>query len=198
MHHPSRFRASIVPVLGFVLLGGCFLKKQNSPSEEYVNRITERVSTKGLVEQEVDLDADGTTDILNYYRPRADAPRLLVRKELDLNHDGKYDVITFFDDDGNLSREEMDSDYDGRFDWTDHYKRGVRVMSEYDTDYDGVPNMFKYYIQDDDGAVYLDRKERDEDGDGKIDVWERFSKDGEVIRTGRDTDGDGKVDERLE
>ena len=92
----------------------------------------------------------------------------------------------------------MDSDYDGAMDWTDHYKRGVRVMSEYDTDYDGKPNVFKYYIEGDDGRMYLDRKERDEDGDGKIDVWERFSREGEVVRTGRDTDGDGKVDEREE
>ena len=35
-------------------------------------------------------------------------------------------------------------------------------------------------------------------GDGKIDVWERFSPQGDVIRTGRDTNGDGKVDEREE
>ena len=90
------------------------------------------------------------------------------------------------------------SDYDGAFDWTDHYQKGVRVMSEYDTDSDTKPNVFKYYIRSEDGSMHLDRKERDEDGDGKIDVWERFSLTGEVIRTGRDTDGDGKVDVREE
>ena len=49
-----------------------------------------------------------------------------------------------------------------------------------------------------DGVARLDRKERDSDGDGKVDVWERFNDQGEVVRTGRDTDGDGKMDVREE
>jgi len=179
-----------------LLLAGCASRTQ-SGTDAYVNRVKERVQN-GLVEQDVDLDSDGNADIKNFYRERSDAPRLLMRKELDLNRDGRIDVVSYFDDDGELKREDMDSDYDGSMDWTDHYKRGVRVMSEYDTDFDGKPNVFKYYIQGDDDRMYLDRKERDEDGDGKIDVWERFSRAGEVVRTGRDTDGDGKVDEREE
>ena len=135
-------------------------------------------------------------DIKNYYRERSDAPRLLVRKEMDLNRDGKTDVISLFDPDGMLEREELDADYDGRFDWIDHYQKGERVMSEYDTDSDGRPNVFKYYIKGSDGLVHLDRKERDEDGDGAIDVWEKFSQAGEVTRTARDTDGDGRMDVR--
>ncbi len=182
-------------LLGVVACGG----KRNDPtSDAYTSKVSEKLNdTTGLVEQTVDLDANGTVEIKNFYRERAEASRLLVRKELDMNRDGRFDVISFFDDDGELIREEMDSDYDGAFDWTDHYQEGVRVMSEYDTDGDGAPNVFKYYIRNDDGVVVLDRKERDEDGDGKIDVWERF-KNGEVVRTGRDTDGDGRMDEREE
>jgi hypothetical protein len=188
-------------VVGAAVLGtvGCGAKRPYRTSEQFVNPVTERrVSDQNLVAQDVDLDADGETDISNYYRERSDAPRLLVRKELDLNRDGKIDVVSFLNAEGDLEREEMDSDYDGQFDWTDHYQKGVRVMSEYDTDADGRPNVFKYYIRGDDGTMRLDRKERDEDGDGKTDVWERFSASGEVIRTGRDTDGDGKVDVREE
>ena len=184
------------PLLGG--LGACGKKPAESQAESRNEPITERPTEEGLVQQDVDLDSDGQRDIQNFYRERADAPRLLVRKELDLNHDGKIDVVSFLDPDGQLEREEMDSDYDGRFDWVDHYQKGVRVMSEYDTDYDGRPNVFKYYIRGEDGLVHLDRKERDEDGDGKIDVWERFAPNGDVIRTGRDTDGDGKVDVREE
>ena len=185
-------------VLAAALLAGCG-KNKTSASEAYTSKITERTDdTSGLVEQSVDLDADGTLEIKNFFRERADAPRLLVRKELDMNRDGRFDVISFFDDEGDLTREEMDSDYDGGFDWTDHYQDGVRVMSEYDTDNDGTPNVFKYFIRAEDGVVYLDRKERDEDGDGKIDVWERFNTAGEVVRTGRDTDGDGRMDVREE
>lgn len=160
--------------------------------------ITERPAEAGLVESMIDLDGDGKPEIRNFFRERADAPRLLVRKEVDMNRDGKTDVISYFTDDGALDREEMDSDYDGFFDWTDHYQKGVRVMSEYDSDNDGRPNVFKYFTRGDDGTVHLDRKERDEDGDGKIDVWERYDASGNVIRMGRDTDGDGKVDIREE
>lgn len=192
--------AFLVPLALFTpALSGCPKKGPGAADGAYVNRVTERqVPEEGLLGQDIDLDADGAPDIKNYYRERSDAPRLLVRKELDLNRDGKIDVISFFDADGNLEREEMDSDYDGAFDWTDHYQKGVRVMSEYDTDSDTKPNVFKYYIRSEDGSMHLDRKERDEDGDGKIDVWERFSLDGQVVRTGRDTDGDGKVDVREE
>ncbi len=185
--------------IALVAMVACGGKRSNSTSGAYASKVSEAMNdTTGLMEQSVDLDADGTVEIKNFFRERAEAPRLLVRKELDMNRDGRFDVISFFDDDGELTREEMDSDYDGAFDWTDHYQDGVRVMSEYDTDADGAPNVFKYYVRNDDGVVVLDRKERDEDGDGKIDVWERFNDSGEVIRTGRDTDGDGRMDVREE
>ncbi|MEN0066272.1 MAG: hypothetical protein AAGA48_29305 [Myxococcota bacterium] len=183
----------------FMLAWGC-PKQGPKDIESFDNRVHERVTDaeQGLIEQKVDIDEDGVADIRNHFRERPGAPRLLMKKELDLNVDGRFDVVSVFDEDGQLVREEMDSDYDGRFDWTDHYKAGMRVMSEYDTDNDGRANVFKYYVPDEDGNPRLDRKERDEDGDGRIDVWERFSADGQVVRTGRDTDGDGKVDERLE
>ena len=188
-----------VLALGALGTGGCRKDPYKGSESAYTKRVTKRnVPEEGLVAQDVDLDADGAPDIKNYYRERSDAPPLLVRKEMDLNRDGKVDVISFLNPDGDLDREEMDSDYDGQFDWTDHYQKGVRVMSEYDTDADGRSNVFKYYIRGDDGTMRLERKERDEDGDGKIDVWERFSASGEVIRTGRDTDGDGRVDVRDE
>lgn len=170
-------------------------------SSETVNegRIREKaMPEEGLVRQSIDLNRDGTPEIYNFFRERADGPRLLVRKELDLNRDGDIDIISWFDEQGLLEREQMDSDYDGKLDWTDHYKGGLRVMSEYDTDYDGKPNVYKYYSIGEDKVARLDRKERDSDGDGQIDVWERFNADGEVVRTGRDTDGDGKMDIREE
>ncbi|MCB9669321.1 MAG: hypothetical protein H6736_01235 [Alphaproteobacteria bacterium] len=181
------------------LMGGC---KANKPEElestrDMKQQILEREDPEsGLVLQEVDLDVDGQVDVYNYYRKRSN-DRLLVRKEVDLNDDGKVDLISFFDDEGRLKKEQMDSDYDGHFDWTDHYQEGKRVMSEYDTETDGRPNVFKYYDSSS-GTSVLSRKERDTDGDGKIDVWERFDKDGNVIRTGQDTDGDGKMDTRSE
>jgi hypothetical protein len=187
-----------------LLVAGC--GKKNSPSaaggeaDPFATKVREKeMSESGLVRQSIDLDADDQAEIFNFYRERADAPRLLVKKEIDLNRDGRVDVISYFDGEGRLEKEEMDGDYDGVFDWTDHYQDGFRVMSEYDTDFDGVANVWKYYIRNDDGSQpRLDRKERDTDGDGQVDVWERFNASGEVIRTGRDTDGDGKMDVREE
>ncbi len=195
-------RASTAIALTALLLAtGCGAKNASTQNGEemYESKVREKVlGSEGLVRQAIDFDGDQKPEIYNFFRERADAPRLLIRKELDLNRDGKMDVLSWFDDDGNLEKEEMDGDYDGNFDWTDHYQSGVRVMSEYDTDNDGRPNVFKYYDVGEDGIARIDRKERDTDGDGNIDVWERFNADGEVIRTGRDTDGDGKMDVREE
>lgn len=207
MRKPRSFTSFACAIAAFTLIGatsGC-KKKTDAPQpaaaesapQEWQSQVTEtELKDSKLVLQEVDLDADGTPEIKNYFRPRTD-DRVLVKKEIDLNRDGSIDLISYFDDDGNLKKEEMDSDYDGRFDWTDHYRDGRRVMSEYDTETDGIPNVFKYY-ETDNGKTHLARKERDTDGDGKIDVWERFDPSGKVIRTGRDLDGDGKMDERSE
>lgn len=185
--------------LAGVLMSACGTARSSSATDAPSYRISERVlSEDDLLLQEIDLDADGTPETLNYFRQRRDAARLLVRKEIDLNRDGRVDVVSYFDTDGQLEKEEMDSDYDGQFDWTDHYQDGLRVMSEWDSDFDGRPNIFKYYVRDEAGRVSLDRKERDSDGDGRIDVWERFSPTGEVIRFGQDTDGDGEIDLRDE
>ncbi len=174
-------------------------KKSVDGAKAYDTPITEKpLPEEGLVLQEIDLDGDEMPEIFNYLRERTDAPRLLVRKEMDLNRDGKVDVISWFDETGRLEREEMDGDHDGTIDHVDHYQDGKRVMSQYDTDYDGVANVHKYYVRTEEGSMLLDRKERDTDGDGHIDVWERFDPKGEVIRTGRDTDGDGKMDVREE
>jgi hypothetical protein len=183
-----------------VALTACAKKAETGASQLPPTQVAEKMapdpSDVGLILQEIDLDRDNNPEIFNYLKEREGAPRLLVRKEMDLNRDGRVDVRSFFDDSGRLVREEMDSDYDKAFDHTDIYQDGVRVMSEYDTDADGAANVHKYYVRNEQGVPVLDRKERDEDGDGKIDVWERFDATGQVVRTARDTDGDGKMDER--
>lgn len=145
----------------------------------------------GLVQVQVDLNADGKPDVWNYYRERADAPRLLMRKETDLNRDTKIDVRTTFDDAGLRVQEDMDGDFDGRADWVDHYITGKRTYSEADTNFDGTFDTFRYYE-----AGKCRRKERDTNGDGRIDLWEYLDESGAVVKTGKDLDGDGKMDVR--
>ena len=47
-------------------------------------------------------------------------------------------------------------------------------------------------------SYYVTRKERDTNGDGRIDVWERYDDQGNVLKAGRDLgpEYDGSVDER--
>lgn len=192
-----RSAALLAPVL--LLTIGC-PKKKDAASEEGIERnVTEKALPEdGMLLQEVDLNGDGQADIFNYLRERTGASRLLLEKRVDLNLDGTVDVISYFDESGALEREEMDSDFDGRLDWTDHYQGGKRVASQMDTDFDGRPNIYFYYTSGPNGVPLIERKERDTNGDGNIDYWERFDDKGNVVKTARDTDGDGKMDVRDE
>lgn len=160
--------------------------------------VEEKTIAEGLVVQEIDLDGNGKVDVRNTWRPREGGDRALVRKETDLDLDGRFDLVSLYGDDGRLVREEMDSDFDGTLDWTDHYKEGQRVFAEMDSNFDGRKDVFFYYLATDGAAPKLDRKERDTNGDGRVDLWERFDAQGNVTRTARDTDGDGRMDERTE
>ena len=199
MIRPSFLCASTVAAA--LLLAGCG-KKAAGPglSEQRLRQhITEKeLPDEGLVLVEVDTNRNGSPDVFNYYRERADAPRLLVKKEVDLNGDGQVDVISYFDGEGALEKEETDEDFDNRFDKTDYYREGRRVMQEIDTDHDSRPNIFKYYAKSDAGGMRITHEERDEDGNGLIDFWMRFDVNGSVVKTGRDTNGDGKMDVREE
>ena len=162
---------------------------------------SERPAEQGLTLVEIDLNNDGNVDVFNYYRERAQAERLLVRKEMDLNRDARIDIVSYYSDLGGLIREEMDGDFDGKVDWIDHYQETTaegfsesttsRAMTEVDTDYDGQMDVFKYV---ENGR--LARKERDTDGNGRVDQWEVFDEQGTVTHVGRDTDGDGQMDVR--
>jgi hypothetical protein len=188
---PSLSVAGMLACLG--LLTGCPKTGSADAASAAVtpgaSQLTTSTTADGLVEVKVDLDHDGKPEITNYFKERADGPRLLVRKETDLNRDGKVDVRTQYDESGRRKLEEMDGDFDGRSDWADHYIDGKRTYSEVDTNFDGTYDLYKYY---EGGKVR--RKERDTNGDGKIDVWEYLDEAGKVIKTGRDTNGDGKMD----
>lgn len=184
-----------LPLLLLPLFAGCPRDRGDGASVRDNPRrlITETPSDDGLVRQEVDLDGNGTPEVINYQRPRTGTAPLIVRKEMDLNRDGNIDARSFFDEDAKLVREEFDGDFDGTFDIVDHYQDGRRVLNEVDTDYDGQTNIWSYYDSDS-----ISRQERDDNGDGLVDYWLRFDDEGNVIRTARDLDGDGKMDVRDE
>ena len=197
-------RKSVFTITALVLVGAC--KKnpttdlETESEKKYIPAIVEKVLPDGLTLEEVDLNSDGQADIFNRWRERSNAARLLVRKETDLNMDGRIDVRTDYDvATGILEMETMDGDFDGQMDMWDYYQDTdgdgdpERVKSEFDTDYDQRPNVFVYYR---DGKIT--RKERDTNGDGAIDAWEKYDENGNVEKSGRDIgpDFDGSVDER--
>lgn len=189
-------------LLSTVLLSsGCSGNKSSEDilraANPYRDSVRERALPDGVILEEVDLNNDGQPEVFNYYRVRSDGARVLVRKDTDLNRDGQIDARSEYDDNGLLVLEMFDGDFDGQFDIWDHYQdvsgTGVptRVLTEVDTTYDGRPNIFITYR---DGQVV--RKERDTNGDGRIDHWEKFDSEGRVVRSGRDTNYDGTVDQR--
>lgn len=191
---------TIVPLLAALLLVGACKKKPVDPvaaANPYRDAYAERVLPDGLVLVEVDLNADGKPEVFNYYREREGAERLLVRKDTDLNRDGRVDVRSWYTDTGLLEMEEFDGDFDGQYDIWDYYQdvdgsgKAVRVANHRDMTYDGKPDVFVYFR---DGLIV--RKERDTNGDGIIDHWEKFDSEGKVIKSGRDANYDGSVDER--
>jgi len=182
-----------------LLAAGCGAKKSSKNlDDEVTGRVFEENLEDGTIRQEIDLDGDGTINIVNVYRPTDSVGRLPIAKKVDLNLDGRMDVFTEFTPEGGMKVERIDTDFNGKVDWIDFYQDGSRVKAEIDSNFDGEMDIFCYYRRMPDGTTTIERKERDTSGDGQIDMWERFDEQGQVIRTGRDTNGDGEMDERTE
>jgi len=71
------------------------------------------------------------------------------------------------------------------------------IVTEYDLTHDGKTNVWKFVLRDAAGKETLLRKEKDLNGDGKVDTWEKYAPDGTTIRIVHDLDFDGKADETL-
>jgi hypothetical protein len=71
------------------------------------------------------------------------------------------------------------------------------IVAEYDLAHDGKPDLWKYSVRDPTGREILVRKEKDLNGDGKVDTWELYEPDGSLSRVVHDLDFDGKPDVAL-
>jgi hypothetical protein len=90
--------------------------------------------------------------------------------ELDRNADGKVDYRVYYDGNGRVSREELDFNYDGRMDTFYYYVGGVLQREEVDTDNNGRIDLWVYLLE----GTFVQRYERDIDGDGKPDLVRNF------------------------
>jgi hypothetical protein len=66
-------------------------------------------------------------------------------------------------------------------------------LTAFDLDRSGRPNLWRYSIVED-GKERVVRKERDLNGDGRVDMWEAYDKDGNLVKQVFDLDFDGKPD----
>jgi hypothetical protein len=71
------------------------------------------------------------------------------------------------------------------------------TVTALDLSHRGRPDVWKYTRKDASGKELLLRKEKDLNGDGKIDTWERYEADGALSRVVYDLDFDGKPDVTL-
>ena len=67
-------------------------------------------------------------------------------------------------------------------------------VTAYSLAHPGKPDAWAYTLPDAAGNDVLVRKEKDLNGDGKIDVWELYAPDGSLSRAAYDLDFDGRPD----
>ncbi len=75
--------------------------------------------------------------------------------------------------------------------------RPDEVLTEYDLTHDGKPDVWKFSVKDAAGKETLLRKQKDLNGDGRLDSWEKYAPDGTLAQAVYDLDFDGKPDETL-
>ena len=90
--------------------------------------------------------------------------------ELDRNGDGRIDYRVIYDANGKVSQEQLDFKGTGRMDTFYYYKDGVLDRVEIDSTGTGKIDIWVYLID----GKYVQRYERDTDGDGKPDVVRKF------------------------
>jgi len=71
---------------------------------------------------------------------------------------------------------------------------GDETMSAFDLNQSGKPNLWKYTRRGADGKEVVVRRERDLNGDGRVDVWEYYDDAGNLEKQVVDLDFDGKAD----
>lgn len=147
----------------------------------------------GTWTQEFDVDGDGRVDVTKVLEeyPDPEDPSVtktrLVKKLVDVNYDGKVDFTRNYNSEGVVVTEEVDLNLDGVADVV-NYLDNKRVVKKEIIDAERNVTETRYY-----GDGEIQRVERDENKDGKIDYWE-FYEQGVLDRIGRDVNGDGRAD----
>ena len=149
-------------------------------------RRNRNLSRKNLEVKTFDLNEDGKADQRRFINKNGE----LIRIERDMNFDGKVDLWQYPNAEGDVIEEEMDLDLDGTVDLVAFYEDGTVTRKKMSLDFKEDFAIVKFY----DKEGQLLRVERDEDGDGKADVFEYYDDQGNRARVGWDENDDGSPD----
>jgi hypothetical protein len=116
---------------GFGLLAGIVIGLLAAMAKHYVD------SRRDFVVLE-DLNSDGTPDSELIYKGG-----FLVRSQYDRNFDGKPDLFQWYENEL-IARAETDDNFDGSIDGWATFRYGESYITKYDTDGNGVPDLFLY------------------------------------------------------
>lgn len=95
-----------------------------------------------------------------------------AKTETDTNGDGVVDYIVIFDKNGRKALEESDFNGDGKMDDFLYFMDGVPSKEEIDSSFDGKIDVWVYLSE----GIYIQKYERDLNGDGVPDVVKDFGK----------------------
>ena len=156
----------------FILLFSCKPKYQikNTENTQTLPQTVAFTEPENTTISTVDEDGNGTPEIWTYKNP--DSEQVSIRA-LDLNQDGVQDMRTYFDQNGNITKEEFDGDFDGTVDIIDYYTNNERVESHIDTNTDKTFDVFRFYKDS-----VLKREELDINYDNSIDIRYNYNNDG--------------------
>jgi hypothetical protein len=143
----------------------------------------------------LDTNNDGKPDIRRVFDKKSQREICRVG---DLNHDGKPDLYEYFDANGAVRRREFCYDDTGVVNAVEHYEGGRLTQREYDTTGLHKIDTWDYFepglpMDPKTGRpIHPSRRERDTNGDGRVDQW--WTWQGSKVSISRDLKGDGKPD----
>jgi len=129
----------------------------------------QKENVKILREKRLDLDYNGTFDIITKY----DSNNRKISEKVNLDFDGKFDAENIYNN-GKLVEQRLSPGFDGKLTvWNFYGEKGELIKKARDTSKDGRPDTWEYYA---DGKLV--RIGYDKDGDGRPEYFE----DSEALR----------------